>query len=34
MIHKTVSLIEEMLFFIFVLLYDKIERMKEKGVIL
>lgn len=34
MIHKTVSLIEEMLFFIFGLLYGKIERMKEKGVIL
>jgi len=30
---QTVSLIKEILFFIFGLLYDKIEVMKEKGVI-
>ncbi|SPU01538.1 Uncharacterised protein [Bacillus tequilensis] len=34
MIHKTVSLIEEMLFFIFARLYAKIEGMKKEGVIL
>lgn len=34
MMHKTVSLIKEMLFFIFALLYGKIEGMKEEGVIL